>query len=234
MPLLRRANDTQANEWQPVPEGVWRWRLGTPEVKFNERWNAHQARFPMQLTVEEQDRLMEEFGKPPEGVQQSWRTSHSTGLSLGYVQRDGQYKSTKLVDFLSACLGARNEKRFREWIQKGGGPLPCDDPDDPAQELEAIGQWLRWWEDLEVYGSIRHEPDANQPGVLWARFGGPMAIGSMPGQKEEAYQAIGLGKLRGMIAESEGAETQAKKPVAATADRPPARRYTADGDEAPF
>jgi len=242
MPLLRRANDTQASEWNPVPEGVWRFHLGAPEVQFNDRWNAYQARFPLELTTAEQDRLIEEFGRPPEGVQQSFRVpAYTAGLSLGFFQKDGQYKSTKLIDFLSACLGRANEKRFREWIQKGGGPLPADDPDDPEQEIAAIGEWLRWWEDLELYGSVRHEEDKNVAGVIWARFGGPMAIGSMPGQKEEHYQSIGLGKLRGMIAESEGAETQASKPAAAkitvtrtAADRPPARRYTADGEEAPF
>ena len=122
MSLLRRADEQTQSEWLPVAEGLWRWLVGVPELKLSEKFGNYQVRFPLQLKSEEQSRLLTEVGKPPEGMQQSWRTSYTVGLSLGYVRRDGQYKSTKLVDFLAACLGAGNTKKFREWIAQGGGP----------------------------------------------------------------------------------------------------------------
>jgi hypothetical protein len=218
MPLMRRANEVDTSEWRPIPLGVWRFRVNpAPEIKFYEQWNSHRARFPLLLTTDEQTRLFEEHGKPPEETQQSTRASYLSGLSLGYPDRaTGQYKSTKLVDFLAACLGQQNQKRFYDWIANGGGPPKIPDPDDQQAELEAIGQWLGWFEDLEVLGSIRHEEDAK--GTIWARFGGPMAIGSLPGQKEDEYQAIGRGKLRSMIAEYEASLGASKSSTARVAD----------------
>jgi hypothetical protein len=218
MPLMRRANEAQMNEWRPIPTGVWRFRINPgPELKFYEQWNQHRARFPLLLTTNEQTRLFEECGKPPEEVQQSTRTTYITGLSLGYPERTtGNYKSTKLVDFLAACLGQQNVKRFYDWIANGGGPPKIPDPDDQQAELDAIGQWLGWFEDLEVLGSIRHEEDAQ--GVIWGRFGGPMAIGSLPGQREDEYQSIGRGKLRSMIAEYEASVEAHKSAPARVAD----------------
>lgn len=237
MALMRRANDQQASEWNPPPTGVWRFEISpAPEVKYNERFSNYGARFPLLLVPSEQERLRDEFGKPPDGTQQSYRVSYTTGLSLGYFQRDGQYKSTKLIDFLEACVGAANGKRFREWIMGGGGPQKAADPDDPDEELKLIAEWLGWFEGLEVLGSIRHEEDSQ--GSVWARFGGPMAIGSLPGQREDEYQAIGRGKLRSMIAEFEASEQKKPKPVVATAPTSKKRSYAEafpeDKDDAPF
>jgi len=237
MALLRRANDQQASEWSPIPTGVWRFEISpAPEVKYNERFSNYGARFPLLLVPSEQERLRDEFGKPPDGTQQSYRVSYTTGLSLGYFQRDGQYKSTKLIDFLEACVGAANGKRFREWIMGGGGPQKAADPDDPDEELKLIGEWLGWFEGLEVLGSIRHEEDSQ--GAVWARFGGPMAIGSLPGQREDEYQAIGRGKLRSMITELEASEAKKPKPVAAGAPASKKRTYEEtfpeNKDDAPF
>jgi hypothetical protein len=238
MALLRRANDQQASEWNPIPIGVWRFHISpAPEVKFNERFNNYGARFPLLLVPDEQDRLREEHGHAPEGMQQSYRVSYTTGLSLGYFQRDGQYKSTKLIDFLEACLGSANGKRFREWIMAGGGPQKSADAEDPEEELKLIEQWLGWFEGMEVYGSVRHEEDSS--GAIWARFGGPMAVGSLPGHKEEEYQAVGRGKLRSMIAEFEASLGASKSSTArvandrrpnggATRERPAVSRVVAD------
>jgi len=201
---MRRANEASEAEWRPVPAGVWRFRINPEiEVKFYEQWNAYRARFPLLLVTDEQTRLLEEYGKPPEGTQQSTRaTPYMTGLSLGWPdKKTGAYKSTKLTDFLAACLGQTNQKRFFDWIAAGGGPKKAQDPDNPDEELQMITQWLGWFEDLEVLGSVRHEEDAS--GNVWARFGGPMAVGSLPKQPEVEYQAIGLGKLRSMVAEYE-------------------------------
>jgi hypothetical protein len=225
MALLRRANDQQASEWNPIPTGVWRFEISpAPEVKFNERFNNHGARFPLLLVPSEQDRLRDEHGKPPEGTQQSTRVSYTTGLSLGYFQRDGQYKSTKLIDFLEACVGAANGKKFRAWIMDGGGPQKPNDPDDPDEELKLIAEWLGWFEGLEVLGSIRHEEGAD--GTIWARFGGPMAVGSLPGQREDEYQAVGRGKLRSMIAELEASEEPKAKPTPIAAAAPASKKRT--------
>ena len=202
-------------------------------MKLTEKYGNYQVRFPLQLKSEEQSRLLTEIGKPPESMQQSWRTSYTVGLSLGYVRRDGQYKSTKLVDFLAACLGAGNTKKFREWIAQGGGPPRPVDLNDQKAELDAIAEWLRWWENLEVYGTIAHR--AGEGDQVFANFAGPMPVGSLPGQKDNDYDALGRGKLRAIIAES--GETREEKSrdqrvAAAAKDRPPAQRYTSDGKPA--
>ena len=235
MSLLRRADEQTQSEWLPVAEGLWRWLIGVPKLKLSEKFGNYQVQFPLQLTSEEQSRLLAEVGKPPEGMQQSWRTSYTVGLSLGYVQRDGQYKSTKLVDFLAACLGAGNTKKFREWIAAGGGPPRPTDLNDQKAELDAIGEWLRWWENLEVYGTITHR--AGEGDQVFANFAGPMPVGSLPGQKDNDYDALGRGKLRAIIAESgetrEERSREQRVAAAATAnDRPPAQRYTSDGKPA--
>jgi hypothetical protein len=230
--ILRRATDQAQSEWNPVPEGMFRWIIGVPEVKLSEKFGNYQVKFPLMLTEAERKRIKDEIGDPAEGVQQSWRTSYTTGLSLGYIQRDGQFKSTRLIDFLSACLGSSNSKKFREWIASGGGPPRPADKDDQLAELRAIGQWLTWWENLEVYGTISHAADAVQSGVVWARFAGPIAVGSLPGQKDDEYQAHGRGKLRAIIVEAHpelAAEQPAREPVAATAG--PAQRFTSEGTE---
>lgn len=233
MTLLRRATDQQQSEWRPVDEGLWRWIVGVPELKLSEKFGNYQVRFPLMLTQAEQQRLEQEHGKPDQGIQQSWRAAYFVGLSLGYVQRDGQYKSTKLIDFLAACLGNENTKRFRDWIAKGGGPPRPADKDDQQAELSCIESWLGWWENLEVYGSIRHEADSQQSGVVWARFAGPMPVGSLPGQKDPDYQSLGRGKLRALIAESgDTAPDVAPEPIAAVAGPAgPAVQFTADGTQ---
>jgi hypothetical protein len=231
MSLLRRATDQTQSEWLPVPEGLWRWLVGVPELKLSEKYGNYQVKFPLQLGLQEQKRLLEEIGKPPDGMQQSWRTGYTVGLSLGYVQRDGQYKSTKLVDFLAACLGSGNTKKFREWIAQGGGPPRPADLNSQQDELEAIHEWLKWWEGLEVYGTIAHR--TGEGDQVFANFAGPMPVGSLPGQKDNDYDALGRGKLRAIIAESgETRESNARGQRVAVAERPPAQRYTSDGTPA--
>lgn len=241
MSLIRRVNDqTSDTVWRPIPTGpLFRFHIyATPEIKWVEgRYPGYKAKFPLMLTPEEQTRVLEEYGQPPEGEQQSTLTSYMTGLSLGFM-KNGQYKSTKLSDFLAPCLGQANMKRFIDWLIDGGGPAKPDDPEDPEQEIESFKSFLGWFEGLEVYGSIRHEEDAQ--GTIWARYGGPLAVGSLPGQREEAYQAIGLGKLRSMIAEWEASvgKVTKRQPVAAAA---PAKKRSyeeafppEDKDDAPF
>ena len=228
MALLRRANEQTANDFVPIPEGVWRFQIDpAPELKYSEKFGNYGARFPLLLVPSEQQRVRDEYEAPPAGFQQGFRSSYTTGLSLGFMQRNGQYKSTKLVDFTAAVLGQANIKRYMEWIRAGGGPMKAADPDDQQAELDMITHWLEWFGGMECYGSIRHEADSERSDVWWARFGGPMAVGSLPGQREDEYQALGRGKLRSMIAEFERSighpEPAAPAPVAAAA--PKARTY---------
>jgi hypothetical protein len=190
-PILRRATDSQSVDRVPVPEGVWRWRVGKPQLRYSEKYKNYKVSIALTLTDEEQDRLRDEHGDPPAGMQQADRVYYSPGLSLGWI-KDGEYQTTKLVDFLAACFGTVNQKRFRTYIASGGGPEPGADDDDEMDKIEA---WLAWWEDLELYGSVSHSHDKTNPSKIWANFGGPMAVGSLPGQKDEAYQALGLGQL---------------------------------------
>lgn len=223
--LLRRANENTQSIWLPVPEGLFRWIVGVPTLKLSEQYGKYQVAFPMTLTKADQDRVKDEVGEAAEGEMQSWRATYNTGLSLGWF-KDGAYQSTKMVDFLAFCLGTGNTKDFRKWISTGGGPPRPEDKDDDQAELEAIGEWLKWWENLEIYGTIRHEDDKKDPGKKWARFGGPMPVGSLPGQKDEDYQALARGKLR--LIKLESGETRVSGPVAG-ADSPPAEQYTAAG-----
>jgi hypothetical protein len=236
MSLLRRATDQQQSEWNPVPEGLWRWIIGVPELKLSEKFGNYQVKFPLGLTVNEVARLLAEHGKPAEGIQQSYRTTYTVGLSLGYVDRNGQYKTTKLIDFLAAGLGHSNARKFREWIGGGGGPPRPDDKDDQKAELEAIAEWLKWWENLEVYGTVSHAADSSGSGIVWSRFAGPMAVGTLPGQKDDDYQALGRGKLRAIIVEAhpelaDKPKGSSSQPVADGKATEPVVQFTTDGEQ---
>ena len=120
MALLRKANEVSQTDWHPMPEGLWRWRIGKPELRYSERYSNYQVRFVLRLAQAEVARLLADFDDPPPGAQQSTQVWYSVGLSLGWVDKKGQYQTTKLVDFLAACFGAGgNGKKFREWIEAG-------------------------------------------------------------------------------------------------------------------
>ena len=232
--VLRRANEQQQSEWRPVDESLWRWRVsGKPEVALNEKFGKWGVKFPLTLTDSEKERLLadvpeDELEQIKAGrIQQSFRSSYRVGLSLGWVDKTGQYQSTKLVDFLAACLGQAQTKKFREWIAQGGGPPRPDDLNDEKAEIEAIAEWLGWWEDLEVYGTITHKP--GDRGVF-ANFAGPMPVGSLPGQKDPDYDALGRAKLRAIIVESgEKRDSHARANGNIQSDPPPEQQYKQDG-----
>lgn len=226
MTLLLKATDKTSGDWRDVPEGLWRWQIGAVSLAKSEKFGNYRVKFTLLLTDAERQRLVDEHGAAPEGTQQSWRTSYSVGLSLGWIKA-GVYQTTKLVDFLASAFGASNQRKFRDWIASGGGPDTSSAEGDEA-ELAAITEWLGWWTELELYGTVRHEPDSVDPNKLWARFAGPMAVGSLPGQKDDAYQAFGRGKLRAMVAETRGevadipvkpAPTPAPSPDTVSAER---------------
>lgn len=233
MSVLRRATESQSGdtEWLPLTEGLWRFEIGQPEFKYDSRGKLR-VHFPLVLTPDEQTRLKEQEGEPPEGQMQSWRASYRPGLSLGFFQ-SGVYQPTMLIDFLCASLGVENGKRFRKWIEEGGGPRRPEDRDDQQAELDLILAWLQWWQGLEVFGTITHsEPD--KQGRIWANFAGPMPVGSLPGQPEPDYQALCRGKFRAMREEAgedppKPVKLAGRQPVAAQARMPQA---TDDEDEA--
>jgi hypothetical protein len=209
-----------------VPEGFWRFVIGEPELALSEKFGNYQVRFPLHLS--EADRKLVADENPlsdedkAEGVQQSWRVSYTVGLSLGYVQRDGQFKSTKLVDFLAACLGQESSKRFYKWVAEGGGPPRPADKDDQKAELDCIADWLGWWQELEVLGAVRH--NTAESGNVYANFAGPVPVGSIRDQKDPEYQAHGRGKLKAIIAQYEAGESKGIEPD-------PPVQYTAQGQE---
>ena len=221
MPILRRINEDPETIWRPVPEGLWRFIVGKPLLVPPDRYG-WQVRFPLMLTEAEKDRTVNELGDLEPGEQQSSRVTYQTGLSLMYM-KDGKPQTTRLIDFLTACLGSQNTKKFREWCESGGGPPKPADRNDDKAELALIEEWLGWWDNLEVYGTVTHKPSTKDPTKPWAQFAGPMAVGSLPGQKDDEYQAHGRGKLRAIIQASED------QPVASG----PAVRYTPDGKQVP-
>ncbi len=214
MTILRKATEAGSSEWLPVPAVMWRWEVGEPSLEYSSKFNNYQVKFPLTLTEAEKKRLEDEY-EVPEGKNQSWRVSYYVGSSLGWI-KDGVYQTTKMVDFLAACFGSTNAKPFREWIATGGGPdtSKCETEDgayDEEAEREVITKWLQWWTGLEVYGTISHS--AGEGGKVHARFAGPLPIGSLPGQKDDEYQAHGRGKLRAIKAMSVGAVVDMEVPA---------------------
>lgn len=221
--LLKRATENEGGaEWRELPDGVYRWIVGKPEIVKSEMYGNLNVKFPLTLTEPEKKRVIDEVGEAPEGTFQSWRPafgSYRVGLSLGYIQRDGTHKTTKLVDFLCCLFGSKQASKVREWIASGGGPVLDPDDDEQAQ-IRALESWLEWFEGLEVLGSIKGEQ--GKQGDRLARFGGPLPVGSsgtLWGADPE-YQVSGLGKFRAMVAQMNagGAESSAvEKAVAAGA-----------------
>lgn len=224
MSLLPSATESQQGEWRAVGEGFRRFEIGKPVIFEDQTWGGMKVRFPLTLTPSEQERQLQELGDPEPGTQQSWISSYRPGLKLGFF-KEGKYQTTMLVDFLCAALGAENGKKFRKWIEKGGhGPRPADKNDREA-ELALLGEWLAWFEGLEVYGTITHS--TGKDGRVWANFAGPMPIGSLPNQPEAEYQALARGKLRALISEAGPQEGELAKqaPMPETKPEPvPAKR----------
>lgn len=192
MVQMRGANQSSSGdtEWIPAPEGTYRVIVGKPvlvESSFkdkdgNPKWN---VRFPLQLTDAEYARAKDE-AELGEGQQLSGRTSYRVGLSLGWFP-DGKYKSTRLVDFLTFLLG-KSGRELRKWIEAGGGGgLEAED-------------FLGWFEGAEVWGKISHRPDSVTPGKVWADFVPVAAVGDMPGERDDQYQAWARGRLKQLTA----------------------------------
>ncbi len=232
MTLLKRATDQTQSEWIPIPETMWRFVVGKPEVRMNQNFGKYEVKFPLKLTPTEQERLRHDYEKPSQGMSQSISLSYTPGLSLGWINKQGVYQSTNLVNFLSACLGATNTKKFRSWIESGGGPPRPADKDDDKAEIKLIAEWVGWWEGLEVLGTITHR--TGKDGTVWADFAGPIAIGSLPGNKDNEYQAHGKGVLRSILVEAHpelADKPDTPEPVAAAPAKPRTYQEIFDAEE---
>lgn len=207
MPVVRRATENSNTTWLPVPETpLARFVLVKPALRFSEKFGNWMVNFGLSLHPDWKDRLLPKVTLP-EFTQQSDRVFYSPGLTMGWI-KDGVYQSTNLVDFMTACFGTQGGKKFRKWIEQGGGPPRPLDRDDDKAEIQMIGDWLGWMEGLEVYGSIRHERDKANTGVMYPRFGGAMPIGSLPKEPEPDYQTLAEGKFRSMELETKSADEE--------------------------
>lgn len=230
MTIGKRATDSVQSDYRELPDGfIGRFIIGEPKLrkidgKYGPYWMVD---FPLTLTEPEKDRVRELLGEPPKGQYQSYRPAfggYSCGYKFGKFEKSGVYKSEPMIDFISAALGVKNQREFRAYIEAGGGPAERDDATE-AENIAICESWLGWLEGLEIYGTIKHE-EGNR-GLL-ARFGGPIPVGSLPGQPEPDYQTIGKGKLRAMMAENQ-ATGHVEKAVAAGAEI--AARYDETGAE---
>jgi hypothetical protein len=220
MPVVRRATENNNTTWIPIPETpLARFVLVKPALRLSQTYGNWMVNFGLSLSPDWRARVLPTVRSLPENTQQSDRVFHSPGLSLGFM-KDGVYQSTNLIDFMTACFGVKGGKKFRTWIESGGGPPRPLDRDDDKEEIRLIGDWLGWMEGLELYGSIRHEPDRMNPGTVRSRFGGEMPIGSLPNDPEPDYQTLAEGKLRSMMLETKAADEAYQKLQAERLGRP--------------
>jgi hypothetical protein len=229
MTIGRKATDSVQADYRELPDGfMGRFLIGTPKLRqmtgqYGQFWLVD---FPLSLNEDEKARVIDMLGEPENGQYQSYRPAfggYSCGYKFGGFDKTGKYESKPMIDFLSAAFGAKNQRDFRKYIEAGGGPT--EDPNGTEEENQAICEsWLAWVDGLEVYGTIVHEE--GKRGLL-ARFGAPMAVGSLPNQPEPDYQAMGKGRLRAMMAET-SPTTDAEKGVAAGAEISAA--YSASGE----
>lgn len=185
-------------DWQELGEGQFRFVIGKPELKFFDSSEKPSINFPLKLTEAEIKRHAEVYGEPEAGKQQSYRPAfggYTVGCSLGWYDRANVFQTTKLVDFLTACFGQKNQKAVRKWIEDGACP-PLDEGMSNEEQGATIIGWLEYVEDLELIGTVKHSP--GKTGGVLAKFGGPIPIGT-PGTiwgQDPDYQALGRGKLR--------------------------------------
>jgi hypothetical protein len=240
MPIVKRVtesqfSDSEATNWRELNEGFWRFEIGKPRVEWNKKGDL-KVILPLTLTPSEQTRQLEMMDELPPDTQQSARTWYRVNPKLGFFPKaGGPFNPSYLTDFMCAALGTENGKKFRKWIEKGGGPPRPADKDDDKAEIELLTNWLGWFEGLEVYGTITH--GQGDGGKIWANFAGPMPVGSLPGQPEHEYQALCRGKARALVHEGgpvEGEPPVKPEPVAAAKKRTYEETFPEDKDDAPF
>lgn len=190
MAFTKPATQNSSTEWRNVPEGMWRFVVGKPVIGMHKsQYGDYMGlAFPLELTKTEQQRLFDIHGAPPEGQQQSYRVQVRGKLAtaMGFY-RSGRYETTKcgLAEMMCAAVGATNAKTLREWMINGGVPFVTDGATE-EEEIDELINFYSWFENLELYATLRHEPD--KTGKLWARIEAFTAVGALPGQPEQQYQ----------------------------------------------
>lgn len=234
-PMESRERGQGEGEWVPMAAGLWLFKLGRPSIRLSgfkndDGTDKYRVEFPLQLTDEEYERARQET--PVEhGQQVSGRVWYRVGLGAKYplgFYRDDKYVSTKLADFVCAAFGSKQVTKVRRYLEAGGGPdwSACE---DYGAQIAALEDWLGWLEDMQLYGSVTHDDKRATGGRVWAVFGGPLPVGSIPGQPKPDYQAFGAGKLRAMTTGDEpepshrdgaAAEQGIEEGLAAKAEQP--------------
>ncbi len=202
--MARSATENKQAEWIDLPETMWRFVIGAPTIKEKTtKWGTWpELVFPLTITEKEQERLVQTYGEPPAGKQQSYRAwvRGKEETACGYYNNKGIYTQTDcgLAQLMCAAVGASNTRKLREWMAAGGVP-----PLTPGQTQEAewaeLLSWYSWFENMEVYATIRHDPSTSNPGQVYAHIVAILPVGSLPGQPEPVYQQMCAGKVRTML-----------------------------------
>ena len=217
--MAKPAQQNQQSEWLPMPEGMWRFVIGKPIIQERvSQWGTWpELTFPLTLTEAEQERLISLHGEPAQGQQQSYRLwiRGKEATACGYYKA-GAYQQTDcgLAQLMCAAVGAANARRLREWMSAGGVP-PLSPNQTEDEEWAELISWYSWFENLEVYATVRHDPDKKIPGKVWPRCAAILPVGSLPNQPETEYQQACAGKVRTMINLAGGVVPPAPPPQAA-------------------
>lgn len=201
--MARSATDNRATDWLDLPEGIWRMVISAPTIKEKvSKWGTYpELVFSLTLTEKEQERLVTQVGEPPEGKQQSYRAwiRGKEATACGFY-KSGQYQQTDcgLAQLMCAAVGAANARKIREWMAAGGVPPLTPDQTQEAEWAELIA-WYSWFENMETYCTIRHDPSTTRPGEVYSHVVAILPVGSLPGQPETVYQQRCAGKVRTML-----------------------------------
>lgn len=216
MALTKPATQNTASEWLPMAEGMWRFTVGAPQIREKaSQWGDYiELTFPLTLTESEQERLIQQVGEPGQGQQQSYRVwvRGKVVTAMGYF-KGGKYQTTDcgLAELMCAAVGASGAKTLRQWMMDGGVPFVSPDATE-AEEIEELISFYSWFENLELYATIRHDPDKNDKTKVWPRIQALLPIGSLPGQAEENYQRSCIGKVRSITSGNPAPKVEATVP----------------------
>lgn len=232
MPLTKPATANSSTEWRNVPEGMWRFLIGKPVISMHKsQYGDYMGlAFPLELTKAEQQRLFDIHGAPPDGQQQSYRIQVRGKLAtaMGFY-RSGKYETTKcgLAEMMCSAVGTANARTLREWMTNGGVPFVSDGATE-EQEIDELINFYSWFENLELYATIRHEPD--KVGKMWPRIESFTSLGALPGQPEQQYQQACANKV---LSITSGNPAPKAETAAAAPDPVPAAAPTRTNNQPP-
>lgn len=211
VPFTKPATANSSTEWRNVPEGTWRFIIGKPVISMHKsQYGDYMGlAFPLELTKAEQVRLFDAHGAPPDGQQQSYRISVRGKLAtaMGFY-RSGKYETTKcgLAEMMCAAVGTSNSRTLREWMTNGGVPFVTDGATE-EEEIAELVNFYSWFEELELYAKVRHEPD--KTGKMWTRIESFTSLGDPPGPPEQHYQQTCANKVLRITSGNPAPQTEA-------------------------